>query len=307
MITDIRDYFFDELYENATHDKDLIFITSDMGAFSLEKFKKELPDQFINVGISEQNAINVAAGLALSGKKPFVYSIIPFVTLRCCEQIKINMGCMNLPIKIIGVGPGLAYDCDGATHHAIEDIAIMSVFPNIYIYNPSDFLSSKNLAQLCCHNESPTYVRIDKGNYPIIHKEDHNFDDGMSVLKDVPDSDVLIIVTGTIAHNVLEIYETLLKKNIKAKILDIYRIKPINNKLLMRIATGAKRIITVEEHFVCGGLGDCVARSLGNNIIHKIGMHNNYINLSGSRSWIKEQYGLDNKNIIKKIENCLKG
>src|SRR3989338_1388709 len=135
---DIRDAFFDELFEIAKDDSNVVFITADMGAQSLIRFKGSLSSQFINVGVAEQNMISIAAGLALVGKKVFVYTIIPFATLRCYEQIRNDLCCMNLPVTIIGVGPGFCYASDGPTHHATQDIAVMRVLPEITILNPSD-------------------------------------------------------------------------------------------------------------------------------------------------------------------------
>jgi len=139
---DIRDAFFDEIYKCAAKDKNVIFIAADMDAFSLRKYKKDLPDQYINIGVAEQNMIAVAAGLALCGKKVFLYAIIPFITFRCLEHIKVNICSMNLPVAIIGVGSGLSFGFDGPTHHAVQDIAVMRVLPEIEILNPSDSASS---------------------------------------------------------------------------------------------------------------------------------------------------------------------
>ena len=139
---DIRDAFFDELYEIAKEDKEVLFLTADMGALSLEKFKRDLPSQYINVGIAEQNMISVAAGLTLGGKKVFVYAIAPFITQRCYEQIKIDLACMRLSVTIIGAGAGIAYNSDGFTHHATQDIAIMRALPGMIILNPADSVTA---------------------------------------------------------------------------------------------------------------------------------------------------------------------
>ncbi len=135
-LVDIRDAFFDKLYNIAKNDSQVIFMTADMAAFGLVKFKNDLPNQFINVGIAEQNMVSVAAGLALRNKKVFIYTIIPFATERCYEQLSVDACGMNLPITIIGVGPGLTYGSDGPTHHGTQDIAIMRSLPKITILNP---------------------------------------------------------------------------------------------------------------------------------------------------------------------------
>ena len=127
---DTRDAFFFDLYNIARNDRQVVFLTADMGAYSLARFKKDLPKQYINVGVAEQNMVSVAAGLSLSGKKVFIYSITPFTTFRCFEQIKIDLSGMNLPVVIVGMGTGFTYSGDGPTHHAIHDLAVMRVLPD---------------------------------------------------------------------------------------------------------------------------------------------------------------------------------
>ena len=165
---DIRDAFFDEIYDIASRDRDVIFITADTDAFSLRRYKKDFPDQFINVGVAEQNMVAVSAGLALSGKKVFIYAIIPFITIRCCEHIKVNICSMNLPVAIIGAGAGLSFGNDGPTHHAMQDIAVMRILPEITILNPCDGPSAAACARIAYESNTPVYVRIDKGEFPAL-------------------------------------------------------------------------------------------------------------------------------------------
>ncbi len=162
MSLDMRDAFFDELYNIACKDKQGMLLIADMSSHSIEMFRKNLPNQFINMGISEQNTISVAAGLALNGKKVFLYSIIPFITMRCYEQMKLDICCMNLPVTIIGVGSGFSYAGDGPTHYAVQDIALMRILPNIKILNPSDSFLAKKCANFSYESNIPVYVRIDK-------------------------------------------------------------------------------------------------------------------------------------------------
>jgi len=154
-----RDAFFNKLYELAQKDKDIIIVTADCGTPSLDQWRDNLPDQFINVGIAEQNMISIAAGLALAGKKPYCYAIIPFLTLRCLDQIKCDICLMNLPVTLVGIGAGLGYNDSGPTHHATEDIAIMRVLPNMQIASPSNADNAELLARL--YNK-PTYIRLDR-------------------------------------------------------------------------------------------------------------------------------------------------
>ncbi len=162
---DVRDAFFEEVYRIANDNKNVIFLTADMGALALENFQANMPKRFINVGIAEQNLISVATGLTLAGKKTFAYAIAAFVVYRCYDQIR-SVCEMNLPITIIGAGPGLAYGSDGPSHYATTDIQLMSVFPNMSILTPHNAEESTKAAQISYTSKTPIYVRISKGSMP---------------------------------------------------------------------------------------------------------------------------------------------
>ena len=254
---DLRDAFFDELYELARKDKDLIFLTADMGAFSLKRFKKDMPRQYFNVGVAEQNMISVAAGLSLGGKNVFVYSIVPFVTLRCYEQIKIDFCCMNLPVTLVGIGAGVTYGGDGPTHHATHDIAVMRVLPEMTIVNPSDAALTRMSARFAYNNTTPTYIRIEKGTLPAIHSEDADYQSGLSALSQ--GADVTILATGIMVHNALDVAERLQEKGVSTGVVDIYRVKPLNQNLLLRHINRSKNIVTLEDNSIIGGLGSMIS------------------------------------------------
>ena len=154
-----RDAFFEELYKVARKDKRVVLLAADMGAPALDRWREDMPDQIMNVGIAEANMVAVAAGMALDGKRPFCYGIIPFVTLRCYEAIKVNICMWNLPVTIVGVGAGLSYSEAGPTHYATEDIAIMRVLPNMQVASPSNAANAKYLAKVY---DKPTYIRLDR-------------------------------------------------------------------------------------------------------------------------------------------------
>ncbi|MGE5294008.1 MAG: hypothetical protein ACM3VT_04215, partial [Solirubrobacterales bacterium] len=156
-----RDAFFERLYELARKDKDIVIVAADMSAPALDQFRTDLPGQFVNVGIAEQNAIQIASGLAMTGKKAFAYAISPFITLRCLEQIRVSNGIMGIPITIVGMGTGFSYCSDGPTHHLIEDLAIMRAIPNIRIMNVTDNVMARSLADMTCGGiEGATYIRL---------------------------------------------------------------------------------------------------------------------------------------------------
>jgi len=302
---DIRDAFFDELYEIAKKDRDVLFLTADMGAFSLERFKRNLPSQYINVGVAEQNMISVAAGLCLGGKRVFVYAIAPFVTQRCYEQIKIDLVCMRLPVTIIGAGAGIVYNSDGFTHHATQDIAIMRTLAGLTILNPADSVTAAAALRIAYKSDSPVYVRIDKGKLPLLYDKKNTFSDGFSVLK--PGRDLMIITTGTMVHQAFEVAEKLLGYSIDAGIVDLYRIKPINEELFLGAVKRSRRLATLEEHSVIGGVGSAVSEILADRDVvlplKRIGITDKYSCNYGNREWMRKDYGLDIENICKVLVN----
>ena len=298
MMKDIRDAFFDEIYEIAKQDNDVIFITADADAFSLKKYKKDFPDRFINVGCAEQNMISVAAGLSLSGKKIFIYAIIPFITMRCFEHIKVNICSMNLPITIVGAGAGLSFGNDGATHHGVSDISIMRTLPELEIYNPSDSFSAKNIARLCYKSNFPTYVRIDKGKLPDINKKTVDYFLGFSMLKDKGNK--CIISTGFMSHKIIEIFNEI---DYDFSVIDLFRIKPFPIELL-QILDKYEEIITIEESCLTGGIGSLLLEELNNNdkniSVKRVALKDEQCYCYGDREWLHEYYKI-NKDAIKKI------
>lgn len=301
---DMRDAFFDELYNIAKDDSQVVFLTADMGAFSLVRFKKDLPEQYINVGVAEQNMVSVAAGLALGGKTVFVYTIVPFATMRCYEQIKIDLCCMNLPVTIIGVGAGFTYGSDGPTHHAIHDIAVMRTLPEITILNPSDSVMIQAFARIAYKSTGPVYVRIEKGKLPLIYDEAKNgFSDGIARTK--KGSDLTIISTGIMVHQAYRVAEILAEHSISAGVVDLYRIKPLNTELLFKFIDKSKCVVTLEENTVTGGIGSAVSEALSDNLrakpLKRIAIPDTHCFKSGDRQSLQASYGLDTGSIVKSI------
>ncbi len=166
---DMRDAYFDEICNLAIKDRDVIVLADDMEVFSLRELRKQRPDQFFNMGVAEQNMINVAAGLAASGKKVVIYGISSFVIFRCYEQIKCNICSMGLPVVIVGIGNGFSFSYDGPSHHGIQDFNVMRSLAGMHVFNPCDESSAQLAANFSCQFEHPTYVRIDKRAYPRIY------------------------------------------------------------------------------------------------------------------------------------------
>ena len=304
IYNDTRDATFEELYDIALGDPNVILLSADTGALIFQEFKKNIPNQFFNVGVAEQNAMSVAAGLALTGKHVFVFGITTFITLRCYEQVKIDICSMGLPVTILGMGTGYVYSSDGPTHHMTEDVALMRALPGITIWSPSDYTMTAQVVHLAHKTPSPSYIRIDKGPFTHIYdNSDHNFGDGLAVLR--PGKDLTIVATSIMVSQALELVDELGKQGIQVGVVDLYRLKPVNEKLLVDAIKLSKRIVTLEEHTILGGLGSIVCEILAGNGIHipiKIfGIPDKYQCEVGSREWLRLLDGLDVASISKAV------
>lgn len=301
---DMRDAFFEELFLIASFDRDVILLMADQGAMSLKKFEEKIPNQLINVGIAEQNMISVAAGLALSGKKVFVHAIANFTTLRCYEQIKVDLSIMNLPVTIVGVGGGFTYGSDGPTHHANQDIGAMRAIPGIRILNASDTVNISTFPHIAYQIPKLTYIRFDKGNYTPLYDKNHNFLDGIEEI--IKGENTVIISTGVMVHKALKIANQFKGK---VGVIDIYQLKPLNEKKLRNLLSSYKRIVVLEEHLEYGGLSSIVADLLADYSINKkflrIGLPDENCFVYGSRDYMHEKLGISKAQIIRKIEKFL--
>ena len=293
-----RDAFFDRLYELARQDSDIVIVAADMSAPALDKFRRDMPAQFVNVGIAEQNAILIASGLAIAGKKVFAYAIAPFITLRCLEQIRVENGIMNIPITIVGMGTGLSYDSDGPTHHLIEDIAVLRAFPNIEIDSITDTVMAAAYAEMSCDKKLTNYIRLDKDFYPTIYDASSDFSQGIAEVRS--GSENMVIATGPMVHAAREIINSPQFEDSDIGLVDVYQI-PINESALLDMIDGAKRIVTLEEHFLPGGLGSAVCEILNDNgvsiPVKRLGLDINagykHCYKYGGREIIRSCHGID--------------
>lgn len=306
MGKDIRDAVFDEVYEVAKENKDVVFLSADADAFSLRKFKKDFPDRFINVGVSEQNMVDVAAGLSLCGKKVFICAIIPFITLRCYEQIKVNICSMKLPVFILGIGAGLSFGFDGPTHHAVCDIPVMRTLPELSIYNPSDPKSCIFSVRESVKYNRPSYIRIDKGSFESFNS---CFDD-CSIRIISGGDDICILSTGILSHRALKISEYFRNVHkIDIKVVDLCQISPLCNEKFSNALKSSRYIFVLEENIKTGGIFDLICAYNENH-----GISQNIIQFSlpdcqtfiyGERDYLHEYYNIDEISLIKKIKYVL--
>jgi transketolase len=298
----MRDAFWDRVYEIAWNNKNVFLVSADQDAPSLNvKFRKDLPHQFVNVGIAEQNAILVAAGMALGGKKTFAYAIAPFITLRCFEQVKMELAAMKIPVTMVGVGVGYSYSDSGPTHHTLEDIAIMRLLPNMTVHSPSDSVMAHAFADMSMEMSTPNYVRLDRKTLPVLYKEGSDFSQGLSVLREGVDNELCLIATGNMVHIALEVGET-----VGARVVDLYTF-PVNEKALLDAVAGTRQIVTMEETFLPGGVGSAVLEVLadhGEQIpVKRIGVDpkQGYCYQYGGRENLQRIHGIDKESILKAV------
>jgi len=322
-----RNEFLDILFEKAKLDKDIMLITVDMGAESLDKWRSELPDQFISAGICEQNAINVAAGLSHSGKKIYVYFMAIWAA-RCFEQIRYSCALANNPITILANGVGLAYAPAGPAHEPTEDIAYMRSINNIEIYNLSNTRQIEQLVNLTLEIPKLRYVRLERNLDPIIEKEPIEnkitqpvppiIDAGMicvrgglrnSKTSQNSTDKICILTTGFMLGRALKVWQQLIELTYQISVFDIWKLKPINKELLQRAIDHYDYIITLEEHQLDGGLGSIICETLADLGIKKkilrIALPERYIFENGNRNQLLDANGLSVEEIIKRIDAFL--
>ncbi len=300
----MRDAFFVSLYETVARDERVVVLTSDTGALVLDALRRDLPQRCINVGIAEENMIGVAAGLAMSGKIVYTYAIVPFVTMRCYEQVRVDVCCQNLPVKMIGVGAGMDYSILGPTHHGTEDIAMMRQLPGMTVLSPSDNRTAATFAFMAYETPGPVYVRLDRTGEPLIHTNTvEDLSAGASVLS--TGTDLCIIATGRMVATALDAAKLLSEQSISVGVVDLYRIKPLNAELLSDVINGSKNVITLEEHFITGGIGSAIAELIAERGLNcrfkRVGMPDQFVREYGSREYLRATIGLSVDNITNRL------
>ena len=294
------------LLEISQKMKDLIVLSGDVSTSAgLDRFRKLNPIQYVELGISEQNMIGVATGLSSENFNVVTTTFAPFQTIRCCEQIKINLGYMKHKATLVGLASGLALGNLGYTHCCIEDIGILRSIPNLVIMSPADSLETVKCLQESLKSDKSVYIRLTGvSNNPIIYNKDYELKIGKS-LKLLDGKDITIFSNGRMVYNSLKAAEKLKKEGIFASVINMHTIKPIDTDAI-KIAGKNKLIVSVEEHNIIGGLGSAIAENLSeeNNSskLIRIGIKDNYTS-GGSYEYLQKKHGLDPDNIV---ENILK-
>ncbi len=300
------------VYELAKKDPRVVFIGSDLGAGTLDKFKKEFPDRFFMEGVSEANLVGMAAGLAMEGKIPYVSTIATFLTRRCFEQVVLDLGLHHQNVRLIASGGGLVYAPLGPTHEAIDDIAILRAIPQMTIIAPADAQEMKQCMLKSLDHQGPMYIRLAKGGDPIVTTESMIFEIGKAyVMRE--GGDALIITTGITLNNALQAADNLAKEGIQVTVLHVPTIKPLDNRTILKYASRIPVIVTIEEHTVIGGLGSAVAEVMAEANFPKakrfkrIGIPDVFPKHYGSQASLMEEFGITTANLIDVIKSLKVG
>ncbi len=307
----MRDAFTAALHKLAKDDPNLFLITGDLGFGVLKPYWETYPHQFFNAGISEQAMTGIAAGMALSGKTVFTYSIGNFPTLRCLEQIRNDCAYHHANVKVVCVGGGFVYGSLGMSHHATEDMAILRALPDVAVFTPGDPMEVHAIMPALTYHPGTCYLRLGRGGEPTLHvKPIENYRIGQGLcLKE--GSDVALLCAGGILSQTVAAAELLEKEGVRAGVYSFPTIKPLDEALVKRLARELPLIVTVEEHTVLGGLGGAVAETVGDMAgnrarVLRVGMQDAYSAIVGSQQYLREQYGLDFKSIAEKTTQALK-
>lgn len=300
----MRDTFVRTLVQLAKEDKRIELVTGDLGFGVLKPFWEQCPDQFTNAGIAEQNMTSVAAGMALTGKSVFTYSIGNFPTLRCLEQVRNDCAYHKANVKVVCIGGGFVYGSLGMSHQATEDIAILRALPDVVVLAPADLVEAEECTKALAKYEGTAYLRLGRGGEKRIHDHIDNFQIGKAI-KVHGGEKVAIFSTGAIFEEI-RITEQILNENgIKPAVYTFPTVKPIDKETILECASKFDLIATCEEHNYIGGFGSAVAEVLAELPQHarllRVGLHDEYSIRVGNQHYLREQYSLDGESIAKQI------
>ena len=304
----MRNAFAEEMTALAGSEPNLALLSGDIGNKLFDNLKAAAPNRFYNCGVAEANMIGVAAGLALSGLRPVVYTITPFTTTRCYEQIRVDVCYHEAPVIIVGTGSGLSYAELGPTHHSLEDLAILRALPGMRVLAPCDRTELRLALRAALAAGGPTYMRIGKKGEPDVHTQVPDFALGrVNVVR--PGSDVALIVAGTVMGEALAAADRLAAQGVSAEVVSCHTVKPLDGEYLAAASQRFKLIATIEEHGLIGGLGSAVAewRADANVPVRllRFGTTDEFMHEVGDQDYARRKYGLDAEAIAARVAATL--
>lgn len=302
----MRATFFNTIEGIYKVKKDVFILTGDLGYKLFDNFKMYCTERFYDIGVAEANMVGIAAGLSLSGKNVYCYSIIPFLVMRAFEQIRVDIAYHNLNVKLIGVGGGFTYGLEGFTHFGLEDLTLMRSLPNMTVIVPSDPLEAASLAKLTYDYKSPMYIRLGKTGEPIIHKHMPEFKIGKAMLMN-EGKRVAIFAIGNMVYTGKQVVEMLSKVGIYPTLINMHTLKPLDDEMIIQISLNHENIFSLEEHNINYGLGSAIAEVLIENgylgRFKRLGIPEKLGNFIGNADYLRHEYGLSPEKIY---ENILK-
>lgn len=304
----MRNAFADEVARLAAEDPRLVLLSGDIGNKLFDKFKALDERRFYNCGVAEANMMGVAAGLALSGLRPFVYTIAPFTTTRCFEQIRVDACYHHVPVVIVGTGSGLSYAELGPTHHSLEDMAILRTLPGMRVLAPCDSTELRLALRALLQEDGPAYIRIGKKGEPDIHPTLPKFHIGRAIVVR-PGNDIALLVAGNMMAETLRAAESLAQQGVSAEVVSFHTVKPLDESYLQAAVSRFRLIATVEEHGVIGGFGSAVAEWRTKATVFQsqlmFGTGDEFMHEVGSQAYARAKYGLTADNIVHRVQTAL--
>lgn len=301
----MRNAFAEVVTEIADENQSLIMLAGDIGNRLFNNFKEKHPHRFYNCGVAEAGMTGIAAGLASCGLQPITYTITPFNTLRCLEQIRLDVCYPDLPVIIVGTGSGLSYASLGATHHSMEDICVMRSLPNMHVICPADTVEVKLALTEALLLKRPTYIRLGKKGEPVVHKKTPTFQIGKGIT--ISDGDeIALLGVGNMLSVAMETANLLKEKGLSVRVISMHTVKPLDEELLHELFTNYLTIALIEEHGLAGGAGSAVlewgsARKMDLRKLHCFGGLDKFLTSCGNQQQARDEIGLNSLSISKNI------
>jgi transketolase len=306
----MRDAFVKKLNEAAANDPSIMLLVGDLGFGVVADFGNTYPKQFLNCGVAEQSMVGIAAGMAAAGRRPFVYSIANFPTLRPLEQIRNDVCYHNLGVTIVSVGAGPAYGSLGYTHHAVEDISILRSLPGMRVFSPADAMECNAAVDEILATPGPAYLRLGKNKEPLMHAVQPDLSHGEPIVIRAG-TDVTLLVAGPIIVQALEVAEALAEAGTSVRVVSCPVIKPLNAEAIRAAADGTVGIVTLEGHTVMGGFGSAVLEGFATRgwrtPILPLGLDDAATHIIGGQEWLRERAGLATPHVSERVEAFAEG
>jgi transketolase len=301
----MRNAFAAEITTVAAEDERIVLLSGDMGNRLFDDFKERFPKRFLNCGVAEANMTSIAAGMALCGLRPITYTITPFATTRCLEQIRVDVCYQNVQVIIVGVGAGLSYASLNATHQSCEDVAFMRMLPNMTVICPGDAWEVRQALRAALRHEGSVYIRLGKKGEPVVHQRATEFLIGKGITVR-SGTDVCLLSTGNMLPIAVQASEELGRSGVSAQVVSFHTVKPLDESLLSEVFAQFTVVFTIEEHSVLGGLGGSIAEWLADRPpqkarLYRMGTADAFLYKAGEQDYAREYFGLTPENIAAKV------